>query len=719
MRGSATSVAADIPSTLLPALVEHGVWTTDQALAYARVTASHYDRTDALLGLLPMLTAAPRARLAKEIAAAAVEQPDSFQAGILHRLSDELTAEEHRECVAQALRRVRANVIRFDDTTRQSVLFSLAKLVPGEQREEVLGEALAAARRTNAFGDHDVITESEILTALAELATGSRRKQLISEALTATRAMRTGGLVCRRLIEIAALQQGFARRRTLSRALRAAHQEESLGWRIDALVSLAAELPEPRRDRLLSTVFAMVRDDTERMGMQPWSSLVPSLPEHLLPEALKAVRALAAPDDRCSGLLSLEKRVPPAERPTVLAEALAAARAVPPVRGRRALYLSYVARRLPHDQRLSVITEALNSARAIDDQAELGCAYAALARHLPPQQAEAAVDRALALVHTLPPDRRLRSLRLLLPHVAPPRSIPVAEEILTLIPTADWPALDLGHIAAYLPEAVADRAVRLALALDVSGNEHSPHYRAMALAHLCEHLPAHSILPVGLQLLGLHGDVMVPALRKLASRMSREELHQTMEAAETLYNDYGQAKVLLALAPQLPEPGRREVFQDLHHFAQDIDDPLLRCQLTILIASCLPEAEALPVLTDAHAQARLVAEVEARTRVLTDIADALPPERRTEVCYEALAAARAGHADDVHLMRRIALAASPSVAPVWQDFWRPALHRAAGVSRVEVARQVADAARDIVRQGAEGTPAAVVTALDDVIRWWP
>ncbi|SNX55665.1 hypothetical protein SAMN06272735_0079 [Streptomyces sp. TLI_55] len=266
---------------------------------------------------------------------------------------------------------------------------------------------------------------------------------------------------------------------------------------------------------------------------------------------------------------------------------------------------------------------------------------------------------------------------------------------------------------------MADRAVRLALNLDVSGNEHSPHYRAMALAHLCEHLPAHSILPVGLQLLGLHGEVMVPALRKLASRMSGAELHQMMEAAETLYNDYGQAKVLLALAPQFPEPGRREVLQDLHHFAQDIDDPLLRCQLTILIASCLPEAEALPVLADAHAQARLVAEVEARTKVLTDTAGALPPERRAEVCYEALAAASAGHADDVHLMGRIALAASPSVTPVWQDFWRPALHRAAGVSRVEVARQVADAARDIVRLGAEATPAAVMTVLDDVIRWWP
>ncbi|MGW7045547.1 TIR domain-containing protein [Streptomyces avermitilis] len=722
MRGSATSVAANIPSDLLPALVEHGVWTTDQALAYARVTAAHYDRANALLGLLPTLPTAPRARLAREIATAAVERTDLFQVGTLGRLAVELTEQQRRDFAAEALRRVRTSVSRFDSMTRQEVLRGLAELVPAEQREEVLGEALAAARRPNAFGDHDVFAESEILTDLAALASGPRRKQLLTEALTATRAMGASGLACHRLIKIAALQQGLARGRTLRRALRAARKDDSLYSRVDALVSLARELPGPRRGRLLSTAFAMARDDSRTSGIDPWSTLVPDLPEHLLPEALKAVRSLPDPADRCGALRSLEKRVSPAERPSVLADALAAARAVPPDRGQRARQLSYVAERLPHAQRLSVITEALTSARAIHDQAELSSAYAAVARHLPPPHGDEVTDRAIALVHTLPSDGRLRTLRSLLPHVEPPRSTRVAEEVLDLVTADSWPALALGHAAADLPETVADRAVRLALDLDVSDQALSPHYRAMALAHLSGHLPAHLVLPVGRQLMGLHSKLLVPALRKLAPRMSGEELGQTADTAEKYYNDYGMAFVLIALAPCFPEPGRRELLRDLYAFARDGDDAQRRCELTVLLASCLPEIEALPVLADAQAQARLIPAPESRAEALTDIANALPPERRTEVCHEALAAAEAAtslDADEVFRMGQVALAASATTTAVWRDFWRPVLRRAATVGRATVAHQTATAARDITRLGVATTPAAVVRALDDVTRWWP
>ena len=66
-----------------------------------------------------------------------------------------------------------------------------------------------------------------------------------------------------------------------------------------------------------------------------------------------------------------------------------------------------------------------------------------------------------------------------------------------------------------------------------------------------------------------------------------------------------------------------------------------------------------------------------------------------------------------------ARAASELTSPAWATYWRPVFRQAATEGRTEVADQIAAAAPDIARLGGPEAVDEAVSALNDVLRWWP
>ncbi|MFI9168091.1 NB-ARC domain-containing protein [Streptomyces lincolnensis] len=729
MRGSVSSLTAALPVPLLPALVEQGVWTSARALAYARTTFTRpAARADAFEALLPVLPAPTRSRIAQELAGAAVSNPEFGETGRrLARLQGELTDRERLDFVRRALRKMLAADYRTRPA-REREMLHLAALLPEDMPEEILALALESARQPYANGGHDVANETAALTALAERASGERRDRYLAEALSAVRAIEAPHPRTTALCAIAALQQAGAREHTLKLALRAARKERSGYWRADALTSVARLLPEPRRGRLLAQVLDKARRDTDGPGPVPLAAVAPHLPEQMLPEALEAARRLTDPGARCAVLLGIEQRMAEAnladgatvpDRTAVAAEALAAARETPVADGERARALCRVAGRLPEERRRAVVVEALASARVVTDQGRLAPAYAALAAHLPPHDSAEFTGRALALARALPPDRRLPTLHLLLPHLSRPRSTEVAEEMIALAMRDAAATHLMARIAPDLPAESARRATDLTLRLRPDTRPERI-ARVVALAHLTPYLPEDGLVePIAGQLVTAHVGILLPALRKMAPRMSPGVLHRTIGRAEEHHDDEDMMLVMAVLAPWMTGEGRA-VLEFLPGAARLRPDARFRCRLLTLVAENLPAAAAAPLLAEAWSQARLISGPETRADALTALARLLPEPRRTEVFHEASTAAAAveGLADRAATAARIArtVAETRTVDTAWRDFGRPALRLAALLGRAAVAEQLAHpSSGDVLGTAAQD----IARALHDVTRWWP
>ncbi|MCD7437256.1 hypothetical protein K4B79_03355 [Streptomyces lincolnensis] len=720
MRGSVSSLTAALPVPLLPALVEQGVWTPARALAYARTTFSQPAvRADAFEALLPVLPARTRSRVVDELAAAAVASPGFGEAAWrLARLEGELPHERRLDLLRGALRSA-SPVDLLGRRLSEGSLSHLTRLFL-EVPEQLLARVLeSAVRQRKPHDGHTVPNRTEALIALARHTSGDRRYRYTAEALAAAQAIEAPYPRATALCAIAALQEAGARELTLKLALRAARKERSGYLRADALTSVARLLSEPRRGRLLAQVFHKARRDTDGPAPVPLAAVVPHVPEQLVPDALEAARRLADPGARCDLLLDIGRRLATEDRSAVVAEALSAAREVPVAGGERARALCRVAERLAGDGRRAVVAEALASARFVADHGRLAPAYAALAAHVPPYESAGFTDHALALARTLPPERRLPTLHLLLPHLRPPRSAEVGEEMIALAMRDATPAHVMARIAPDLPAESARRATDLTLGLRPD-NRPEKIARVVALAHLTAYLPEEGLVePIAGQLVTAHVAILLPALRKMAPRMAPGVLRRTIGRAEDHHDDEDMMLVTAVLAPWMAGGGRA-VLEFLPEAARRRSDARYRCRLLTLVAENLPAAEAEPPLAEARSQARLISTPQTRADALTDIARQLPEPLRTEVFREASTAAAAVEElpDRAATTARLArtVAETGTVDTAWRDFGRPALLLAAQLGRAAVVEQLAHpSCRDVLAEAAPD----IAEALRDVTRWWP
>jgi hypothetical protein len=227
-----------------------------------------------------------------------------------------------------------------------------------------------------------------------------------------------------RLLKIAQLLSSEEKPSLISEALRAARSIDEGDLRGSALSQLADQLPRDEQQRVLRDALNATRGTFEPSDTV--SRIAQQLP---VEEALTVARGIKDAGGRAMALAKIAHRLPVAEQPTVVVEALNAARSARAFW--RADALIEVAPLLPMEQP-SVLGEALSAAREIDDGAERAMALAQVTRQLSADEQPSVLDEALSAARGSgdwgPRESALR-------RIAP--QLPV-EEALTVAVAIDW-----------------------------------------------------------------------------------------------------------------------------------------------------------------------------------------------------------------------------------------------------------------------------------------
>ena len=282
VEASLHSLAGNIPPALLAALVEKGVWTPAQSLAYARQVPNPEQQAEALEKLAPHL---PPDLLPQALAAARNIGDESARAHALAALAPHLP----EDLLKQALDAAREI---GDATARARALATLAPHLPEDLREQTLREALDAAR---GIGDAD--DRARALAALAPHLPEDLREQTLREALDAARGI---GDAKTRAEALAALAPRLAELGYPQKGLDVAREIERAYIRANALAGLAprlAELPRPDLYRLWNEILPLLARRTRPDLLADLRALVPVIHalggEEAIAETARAIQDVA------------------------------------------------------------------------------------------------------------------------------------------------------------------------------------------------------------------------------------------------------------------------------------------------------------------------------------------------------------------------------------------------------------------------------------------
>ena len=489
---SVNNLVGNIPAELMATLVDKGVWTPAQGLAYARQVQDPRDRANTLKVLAPHLPKVLFSEVLKTI-------PDKYQrATVLSSL-----APQRPELLPEALEAARA--IR-DKYQRARVLSSLTS-----QRPELLPEALETARAIQSN-----YKRARVLSSLTP-----QLPELLSKALETARAIQSKYQRARVLIRLTPQEPEL-----LPEALETARAIQSKYQRVRVLSILAAQLPELLSEAL--EIARAIQDESDRARVL--SILAAQLPE-LLPEALETVRAIQSESNRATILSSLA-----AQFTKLLPEAWETALAIQS-ESDRAIVLSSLAPQLPE----ALLPEAWETALAIQSEPDRTKVLSSLAPQLPEALLPEALETARAIQSNY---QRAKVLSSLAPQL--PELFPEALRTAFFIQDESNRATILSSLALQLPEAL------LTLALVTTGTIQSKYQRAKVLSSLAPQLP--KLFPEALETARAIPDASDRAkvLSSLAPQLP-ELFPEALETARAIEAEFNRATILSSLAPQLPE----------------------------------------------------------------------------------------------------------------------------------------------------------------------
>lgn len=354
-------------SVALAALAQRGMPAAmDEALKAAQQGQEADESIFALPALLGAgaLVSSPQQRpvLVEEALKAAREIRDArYRALALTALLQGLPSEFHEMLLDEALPTAREI---GEPGERFQALSRLVPYLPLEQRSNLVDEILRVARRVD-FGageSNTLIAQALLLPALYQYLPLERQEQALKTARTVRNPIIRG----RFLAALALHLPSDERSKVLEEALKAVHKidADDREQAVEVLALVVPQVPPEQRRALLEEIFAVIKK-VNRM-YQPLlgptlAAVIPYVPSDFIPAALALAREIWSPH----ALAALIPHVSPEERPAVLDEAMAAARAVKdPLE--RAHLLSLL---LPHaeaDRRFSLFDEALQTLQHLD-----------------------------------------------------------------------------------------------------------------------------------------------------------------------------------------------------------------------------------------------------------------------------------------------------------------------------------------------------------------
>jgi len=505
-----------------------------------------------------------------------------------------------------------------DPLRRCDAFLRIRHTLPEEERQAVLGEALAATRTIGSER-----SRAHVLSALAV----HLPPWLLREALTLARTVGSKPSRVHVLCVLAAHLPPEERRAVLREALgvaRAIGDEES---RVRVLSALALRLPEERRAVLGEALGVARAIGDEESRVQALSELASDLPGELLDEALTVARTVGDEESRVRVLSALAAHLSPA----VVAEAVAAARAIDS-KPLRAWMLSGLASYLPPEERRAVLGEALAAVRTISDEESRVWVLSGLASRLPSEERRAVSGEALATVRTISNEGPQVWVLSALAGYLPQDLWSEALAAVRAINSGSSRARVLSDLAAHLPRELLGEALAVARTISDEGP------RARALSALAPHLPR-ELLGEALAVARTVGDEDSPVrvLSALAAYLPQELLDEARSAARAIGDEPAKVWVLRRLASRLNQKEQRAVLADALIAARTIDSKSSRAWVLSALASCLPQA----FMAEALAAARTIRDEYSRVWALSDLGAHLSEEEQRTVWGEALAAARA------------------------------------------------------------------------------
>lgn len=421
---SLNSMAKNLPTELVVALVKNGVWSPVQALAYVRRVPVPAQRVEAILCLVPHLTEELRE---EAIEGALLTAQTIRQGAIRAKVLVELLAYvryEKEDMLQDAL--TSASTIT-DLTEKAQCLSTMAKTLA--QQAEV-SSSIAALR--------EIENPRVRMATLTEVASHFANLGLIDEAATTTLMIEDKAVRTESLLTIIPVLPESQKPKLVHKALELARAISSPEERAYALTRLAVHLP-PEIEMLVFREAVDIEKASQEWGTRVGviARILCHLPNGLREEAIQEVLERADTiDHMLTGTRALREflsHVSSAERQGLLQTAIERAQEIESAHD-RARILSDLAPYADGDTHLQVLEHALDAARKVywpDDRAKLLCRLSiqlaesgyfnesaeiareisgtpdeaellsSIALHLPPEYRDEVIRRALAATNRI------------------------------------------------------------------------------------------------------------------------------------------------------------------------------------------------------------------------------------------------------------------------------------------------------------------------------
>jgi hypothetical protein len=646
---SIRSLGQNVPERLALVAVQRGVLTFRQAAYFAEITGPSKESVELLAGLA--VAARENHALSAELALSALAtaraaRDDTEQAlllsaaiEILFSVDPGLAPEQRADIAGEALAAAKA-IARgrrrdgFDEMLASAMASwrsrALATLAP-HLAPARLGEALISA-----ITIHDADARSRALAALAPHLAPAQ----LGEALAAAKAIDDEEVRSSALAALAPLLTPEQTLDALGAALAAAEAIWHLAFRSRALAALAPLLLPEQLGEALAAAKAI---DTASLRSHVLIALAPLLAPEQLGDALASATAIGDERERSSILAALAPLLAP-EQP---GEALASAKTIDNANWRWRV-LATLAPHLAPEQ----LGEALASAKAIGDASARSSALAALAPHLALEQRHDVIGEALAAAKAIgDASSRSSALAALAPSLAP-EQLGDALAAAKAIDHVYWRSLTLAALAPHLTREQLGEALAATRPI---GDNYARSGALAALAPLLAPALRHDVAGEALAAAKAISDEnnRSKALAVLAPYLAPAQLGDALVAAMAIDDERWRSGALAALAPSLAP----EQLGDALASAKAIDHPYWRSLPLAALAPLLAPEQRIDVLGEALASATAISDERGRAETLAALAPALTPEQFAE----AFASARA--IDDKFWRSRALAALGPRLAP--------------------------------------------------------
>jgi len=621
---SLVSTSANVPPTLLDALVRHGVWKVRRALAFARQVPDPAERVRALAVLVPRLAGDERERMLDEAIATLgmiSDDDEREQVGAVEALAGALPEPKPQGRLQELLE----GIERIPSASVQALVLDIierhlsgpslvdaqviarrideprfalrAQLVlaarrPAKERRAIHDEVLAEIRALAPHAWH-----AEILAMIAAHRPAADHDALLDEAEIivggSPRARAADGQVAFR---VAIHATGIRRRRLLERAVMPGELEAPL-TAAERLAGYAETLAVDERPTLLTGLRAITHRYSRIIGLAGMATRLPAeartdIAREVLVEALQEQESRQSWDSLSAArlvgaLAAVSGSLTPAEQGDI-------ARQIRLLRGPAFQADAWVARArslAPHE-RGPALVEALEALARIPEQREVTTRLAELAPLLTPDLLARAGDIAAEVREQ---GGRIHGMIRFLPFLPPAERAEAVSMALDVIEGyADASSDSVGHrqtqdLKALTAEPLSDEL--WTRALDVMLRVESPRHRADVLALAAARMPA--------------------GLRARASL----EAHQAAQAL-TATRPLARIEEKLLLFPLFDEAARQVALQEIHDLLSGLDDAYDVARATVLALSWLSPAQSTAWLDEALEAARRDLKYEERAEAL-------------------------------------------------------------------------------------------------------